>query len=83
MGFFAQVHVIPCGVTALLGRPHGGFERTARGGMMKELLVSIVEDDRFFRESMGRLMKSLGYTVEAFPSAADFLASPRLSEQLA
>jgi len=48
--------------------------------MMKKLLVSVVEDDRFFRESMGRLMRSLGYTVEAFPSAADFLASPRPSE---
>ena len=48
--------------------------------MSKTLLVSVVEDDRFFRESMGRLMRSLGYTVEAFPSAADFLASPRLSE---
>ncbi len=48
--------------------------------MTKKLLVSVVEDDRFFRESMGRLMRSLGYTVEAFPSAADFLASPRVSE---
>jgi FixJ family two-component response regulator len=47
---------------------------------MKKKLVSVVEDDRFFRESMGRLMRSLGYTVEAFPSAADFLASPRLNE---
>jgi len=47
---------------------------------MKNLLVSVVEDDRFFRESMGRLMRSLGYTVEAFASAADFLASPRLGE---
>jgi FixJ family two-component response regulator len=47
---------------------------------MKKLLVSVVEDDRFFRESMGRLMRSLGYTVEAFPSAADFLASPRLAD---
>jgi FixJ family two-component response regulator len=47
---------------------------------MKKQLVSVVEDDRFFRESMGRLMRSLGYTVEAFPSAADFLASPRLAE---
>jgi FixJ family two-component response regulator len=47
---------------------------------MKKLLVSVVEDDRFFRESMERLMRSLGYTVEAFPSAADFLASPRLPE---
>jgi FixJ family two-component response regulator len=48
--------------------------------MMKKLLVSIVEDDQFFRESMGRLMRSLGYAVEAFPSAADFLESPRLVE---
>jgi FixJ family two-component response regulator len=48
--------------------------------MMKKLLVSIVEDDRFFRASMGRLMRSLGYTFEAFPSAADFLASRRRGE---
>ena len=47
---------------------------------MKKLLVSVVEDDRFFRDSMGRLMRSMGYTVEAFPSAAEFLASPRLAE---
>src|SRR5262245_53940594 len=47
---------------------------------MKTQLVSVVEDDRFFRDSMGRLMRSMGYTVEAFPSAADFLASPRLAE---
>ena len=47
---------------------------------MKEALVSVVEDDRFFRDSMRRLMRSLGYAVEAFSSAADFLASPRLTE---
>ena len=47
---------------------------------MKDLLVSVVEDDRFFRESMKRLMRSLGYAVEVFPSAADFLASARLAE---
>jgi FixJ family two-component response regulator len=29
---------------------------------------------------MKRLMRSLGYRVEAFASAADFLASPRLDE---
>ncbi len=46
----------------------------------KASLVSVVEDDPFFRDSMRRLMRSLGYTVEAFPSAADFLASPRLAE---
>jgi len=43
-------------------------------------LVSVVEDDQFFRESMRRLMRSMGYRVEAFASAADFLASPRLGE---
>ena len=48
--------------------------------MPKASLVSVVEDDQFFRESMRRLMRSLGYSVEAFPSAADFLASPRLAE---
>ena len=48
--------------------------------MPKASLVSVVEDDQFFRESMRRLMRSLGYSVETFPSAADFLASPRLVE---
>jgi FixJ family two-component response regulator len=48
--------------------------------MMKTVLVSVVEDDRFFRESMQRLMRSLGYMVDVFSSAAEFLASPRLSE---
>jgi FixJ family two-component response regulator len=48
--------------------------------MSRALLVSVVEDDLFFRESMRRLMRSWGYPVEVFPSAADFLASPRLLE---
>jgi FixJ family two-component response regulator len=48
--------------------------------MPKPTLVAVVEDDRFFRDSMRRLMRSRGYSVEAFPSAADFLASPHLSE---
>jgi FixJ family two-component response regulator len=48
--------------------------------MMKKLLVSVVEDDQFFRDSMGRLMRSLGYSVESFPSAIDFLSSSRLAE---
>jgi FixJ family two-component response regulator len=48
--------------------------------MSKAFLISVVEDDRFFRDSMRRLMKSLGHSAEAFSSAADFLASPRLVE---
>ncbi len=48
--------------------------------MPKHALISIVEDDQPFRESMRKLMRLLGYTVEAFPSAASFLASPLLAE---
>ena len=48
--------------------------------MPKASLISIVEDDQFFRESLKRLIKSQGYTVEAFPSAADFLGWPRFIE---
>jgi FixJ family two-component response regulator len=57
-----------------------GDERRAGVLMQKAFLVSIVENDRFFRDSMGRLMKSLGHSAECFSSAADFLASPRLVE---
>jgi FixJ family two-component response regulator len=48
--------------------------------MAKNALISVVEDDEPFRESMRKLMTALGYTVEAFPSAGNFLASPRLAE---
>ena len=47
--------------------------------MPKSTLISIVEDDQPFRESMRKLVTALGYTVEVFPSAADFLASPLLA----
>jgi len=43
-------------------------------------LISIVDDDQLFRESMRKLVMLLGYSVEAFPSAADFLSSRSLSE---
>jgi FixJ family two-component response regulator len=38
-------------------------------------LISIVDDDWSFRDSLRRLLKSFGYVVKVFPSAADFLAS--------
>jgi FixJ family two-component response regulator len=59
--------------------PAGWVQRMATGGMKKKV-VSVVDDDRFFRESMSRLMRSMGYVVEIFSSAADFLASARLAE---
>jgi FixJ family two-component response regulator len=39
-------------------------------------LISIVDDDQSFRDSLKRLMKSVGYVVSTFSSAAEFLESP-------
>ena len=46
--------------------------------MPEPSLISIVDDDPSFRDSMRRLLKSHGYTVAVFPSAAEFLASTQL-----
>jgi FixJ family two-component response regulator len=48
--------------------------------MSKSLVVSVVEDDGPFRESMSMLLCSFGYSVEVFRSAVDFLASRRISD---
>ncbi|ODM77072.1 response regulator transcription factor [Bradyrhizobium elkanii] len=48
--------------------------------MLNRTLIAIVDDDQFYRESMHKLVTLMGYTVEAFPSAADFLASRLLPE---
>lgn len=42
-------------------------------------VISIIDDDEPHLESMTSLMKSLGFRVEAFSSAAAFLASPHLN----
>ena len=41
-------------------------------------MISIIDDDRSFLDSMRRLLKSLGYDVAAFRSAGQFLASAKL-----
>ena len=46
--------------------------------MFDQSQISIVDDDQSFRDSMRRLLKSLDYSVAVFPSAAEFLASPKL-----
>lgn len=48
--------------------------------MYKHFLISVVDDDQSFRDSMRRLLRSLGYTVAMFPSAGAFLASPELAK---
>jgi FixJ family two-component response regulator len=42
-------------------------------------LISIVDDDQPFRDSMRRLLRSLGYAVATFESATAFLESPNVS----
>jgi FixJ family two-component response regulator len=54
--------------------------RCLKAAMLNRPLISIVDDDGPYRESMRKLVMLLGYTVESFPSAADFLASRHLAE---
>ena len=40
-------------------------------------VVFVVDDDRSVRDSLQRLVTSLGITVEVFPTAQAFLSAPR------
>ena len=43
-------------------------------------LVCVVDDDESVRESLPDLLRELGYSARAFPSAEDFLASDCIGE---
>jgi len=43
--------------------------------MVKRLFVSVVDDDESVRESLPDLLKELGFAVQAFSSATEFLGS--------
>ena len=58
----------------------GGQGRCLEAAMSDRTLISIVDDDEPYRESVRKLVMLLGYTVESFPSAAEFLASRLLPE---
>jgi FixJ family two-component response regulator len=45
-------------------------------GLPTKTLISIIDDDEAVREAIAGLIKSLGFAVEAFSSALDFLACP-------
>ena len=47
--------------------------------MSERSLISVVDDDQSFGDSMRRLLKSLDYSVAVFPSGAQFLASSQLA----
>ena len=43
-------------------------------------LISVIEDDDSVRESLRRLIKSVGYAVQSFSSAEQFLKSNQLQQ---
>jgi FixJ family two-component response regulator len=66
--------------------PPDGFGRRARSGsngMVTSItppkaVISIVDDDESVREAVMDLMRSLGFTTEAYARGEDFLKSDRL-----
>jgi FixJ family two-component response regulator len=48
--------------------------------LIKRPLVSVVDDDESVRESLPDLLRELGYSVRAFSSAEEFLASDCVGE---
>lgn len=48
--------------------------------MSERSLISIVDDDRSFGDSMRRLIKSLGYSAAVFASGRQFLVSRQMGD---
>lgn len=48
--------------------------------MVKPTLISVVDDDESVRESLPDLLRELGFDVQAFSSAEEFLASDHLGQ---
>ena len=46
--------------------------------MSSVIQISIIDDDEQYREAIADLMQAMGFTIETFPSAVDFLASPNV-----
>ena len=63
-----------------LSGPTQGLRVTHREAVLTERsLISIVDDDPSFGDSLRRLLKSLDYAVAVFTSGAQFLASAQLA----
>ena len=46
--------------------------------MSSEIQITIIDDDEQSRAALAGLLQAMGFTIEAFPSALDFLASPNV-----
>ena len=66
----------------MIGSPRSAALEMGAGREMRDLpsktLISIIDDDEDFRASIADLMQAMGFTIEAFSSAVDFLASPNV-----
>ncbi|MGQ0684013.1 response regulator transcription factor [Bradyrhizobium sp.] len=49
---------------------------------MQGPVISIIDDDASIRGAVERLLTSMGFAVRAYPSAIEFLGSPRLKDTL-
>jgi FixJ family two-component response regulator len=47
---------------------------------MQDSYIAVVDDDPSVRQALQRLIKSLGYEAEVFPSAREFLTAPHFQE---
>jgi FixJ family two-component response regulator len=43
-------------------------------------MIAIVDDDEPLREALGSVLKAAGFLIDTFPSAEEFLDSPRREE---
>jgi CheY-like chemotaxis protein len=67
-------------------RSHDAWDRRERccrdGRQMLDspsrTLISIIDDDEDFRAAMADLVRAMGFAIETFPSAVEFLASPNV-----
>jgi FixJ family two-component response regulator len=66
-------------LTRALGRGAVAASDGPEAVLFEQSQISVVDDDQSFRDSMRRLLKSLNYAVAVFPSAAEFLVSPKLA----
>jgi FixJ family two-component response regulator len=58
----------------------GSGARREESLMVGRSLVSVVDDDESVRESLPDLLRELGFAVQAFASAEEFLASESLGQ---